>query len=76
MQLRITLDKNDLKPDIHCVAYDGKTVRDNADGSTIKCVERKDRASKEAARALFDSFYPWVWVRLGMVFEIVEIVKT
>ena len=59
--LRVTHDKTDLAPDMHCVAYDGLTVRDNYRGDRVKVLDPSDRESEEKARAVFNSLSSLTW---------------
>ena len=71
VQLSITYGKNDFAPDLHCVAYNGFTVKDNYSHSKVKILESRDKESKENARAVFDSlFSPELVVRLNIVYEL------
>eukprot|EP00966_Prymnesium_polylepis_P112218 2596097-Prymnesium_polylepis.1 len=55
VQLCITTDKDDPTPDLHCVAYDGETVRDNYRYSKVKVLDASDRETPENARGVFNS---------------------
>ena len=70
IQLRITNDKDDSEPDLHVVAFDGSTIRDNAADIKVKIVGQADRGSPEAAHALFDSLAPGLLVRIKNVYEL------
>jgi hypothetical protein len=71
--LCITLNQADREPDMHCVAYDGHTVRDNYQGTKVKVLDASDCESKEKARAVFDSLFPpGLVVRLVNVYELVQ----
>ena len=70
VQLAIALDKDDKKPDKHCVAYDGATVRDNYKYAKVKEIDSTDRASPEAARAVINSLFKNMQVRIKNVYEL------
>ena len=70
VQLTIAYDKNDKNPDKHCVAYDGLTVRDNYKYSKVKEIEATDRSSPENARAVFNSLFKNMQVRIKNVYEL------
>ena len=69
VQLRITNGKNDNEPDLHCVAYDGLTVRDNCRYSKVKELDATDRTETKA-REVFDSLFPGLEVRINNVYEL------
>ena len=73
VQLAIALDKDDKKPDKHCVAYDGATVRDNYKYAKVKEIDSTDRASPEAARAVINSLFKNMQVRIKNVYELVRV---
>ena len=74
VQLTITTGKEDKNPDLHCVAYDGKTVRDNYKYSKVKELDGSDSDNFEAARQVFDSlFQPGLQVRIKNVYELKRI---
>ena len=54
VQLRITCGPDDKKPDLHCVAYDGHTLKDNYKYSKIKVLDEGDR-TVQGARDVFNS---------------------
>ena len=74
VQLRITAGKNDKDPDLHCVAYDGATVRDNYQWSKVKDLDEGDRASPASARKVFNSlFHRDLEVRIKNVYELMPL---
>ena len=72
VQLRITKGNHDKKPDFHCVAYDGCTLRDNYRYSKVKIINEEDRNDKDKAHKVFDSFFDKlkVQVRIMNVYEL------
>jgi hypothetical protein len=71
VQLRITSGKEDKEPDLHCVAYDGETVRDNYKYSKVKELDRSDSEASGAARKVFDSlFKPGLYVSIKNIYEL------
>jgi len=73
VQLRITNEKSDGDPDLHCVAYDGKTVRDNYMYSKVKELDEGDTASPEDANDVFNSLVnKGLIVRIKNVYELVR----
>ena len=70
MHLLVAYDKDDMDPDDHCVAYNGLTVRDNNKYHKVKELDEGDRSSPEKARAVFDSLYPNMMVRIKSVYEL------
>ena len=70
VQLTIAYNKDDKVPDKHCVAYDGLTVRDNYKHSKVKEIDATDRSSPENARAVFNSLFPKMQVRIKNVYEL------
>eukprot|EP00908_Phaeocystis_cordata_P016495 Transcript_27755.p1 GENE.Transcript_27755~~Transcript_27755.p1 ORF type:complete len:381 (+),score=145.37 Transcript_27755:237-1379(+) len=70
VQLRVTEGKDDKSPDLHCIAYDGVQLIDNYKYSKVKVIDASDRASKEDARAPFDSLFPGLTVRITNVYEL------
>ena len=60
----------DQGPSLHCVAYDGSTVRNNNQYS--KVITDSDRASVAGARKVFASLYPTMEVRVTNVHELVD----
>ena len=74
VQLRIATGKEDREPDLHCVAYDGITVRDNYKWAKVKQIDEGDRSSPEAARKVFASlFSAGLEVRIKNVYELVRL---
>ena len=74
VQLRITAGKDDKDPDLHCVAYDGATVRDNYQWSKVKDLDEGDRASPASARKVFNSlFHRDLEVRIKNVYELMPL---
>ena len=74
VQLRIATGKDDKEPDLHCLAYDGVTVRDNYRCAKVKLIDEGDRASPEAARKVFDTlFSAGLEVRIKNVYELVRL---
>jgi len=73
VQLRVAYDKEDKEPDLHCVAYDGQYVKDNNRYSKVKEIEDLDRSSRESARAVFDSLFKGLQVRINNVYELKRI---
>lgn len=69
VQLRVTTGPTDLEPDLHVVAYDGKTVRDNNRYTKVKILELCDR-TKEGARLVFDSLFEGLEVRIKNIYEL------
>ena len=69
VQLRVTYGKDDT-PDFHCVAYDGMTIKDNNKYTKVKILEESDR-SVAGARAVFDSLFNGLQVRVTNVYELV-----
>ena len=69
VQLRVTTGPSDPKPDLHCVAYDGLTIKDNHKYTKIKILEASDR-SVQGARAVFDSLLPGLQVRMINIYEL------
>ena len=70
VQLLISYGPRDDDPDDHCIAYDGLTLRDNNQYRKVKVLDDGDRATKEAARAVFDSLSPNMMIRIKNVFEL------
>ena len=74
VQLRIATGKEDREPDLHCVAYDGITVRDNYKWAKVKQLDEGDHSSPEAARKVFGSlFSAGLEVRIKNVYELVRL---
>ena len=69
VQLRVTTGPTDPEPDLHVVAYDGKTVRDNNKYTKVKILEPCDR-TKEGARLVFDSLFEGLEVRIKNIYEL------
>ena len=70
VQLRVTTGPTDPEPpDLHVVAYDGKTVRDNNKYTKVKILEPSDR-TKEGARLVFDSLFNGLEVRIQNIYEL------
>ena len=72
IQLRITTGKDDKNPDLHCVAYDGKTVRDNYQYAKVKNLDATDRMP-EHAHEVFDSLFHGLEVRIKNVYQLLPI---
>ena len=72
-QLAVTYDNSDKEPDLHCVAYDGVVVKDNWQHSKVKVIDDTDRATPEQARAVFDSLFPGLKVRVCNVYELTSL---
>jgi hypothetical protein len=70
VQLTIAEGKEDKRPDEHCVAYDGATVRDNYKYVKVKKLDASDRESPAAARNVFDSLAKGFDVRIKNVYEL------
>ena len=70
VQLRVTYDNLDRAPDLHCVAYDGFCIKDNHKYTKVKLLEASDRASKDAARAVFSSLFPGLKVQVSNVYAL------
>ena len=70
VQLRIAYNKDDKAPDLHCIAYDGSTLRDNYQRAKVKELDSTDRSCSENARKVFDSFSPGLEVRIKNVYEL------
>ena len=68
VQLRVTYGKND-SPDLHCVAYDGLTIKDNYKYAKVKILEESDR-TVDGSRAVFDSLLPDLQVRVMNVYQL------
>ena len=69
-QLTVTYDNLDMRPDLHCVAFDGAVVKDNWRQSKVKVIDSGDRETPARARAVFDSFFPGLKVRVSNVYEL------
>lgn len=70
VQLRVTTGPTDPDPpDLHVVAYNGSTVRDNNKYTKVKILEPSDR-TKEGARLVFDSLFNGLEVRISNIFEL------
>ena len=71
IQLRIAYDKYDKEPDLHCVAYDGAEIKDNARTAKVKVVDDMDRSSPLMARKVFSSlFRNGLEVRIKNIYEL------
>ena len=71
IQLRITYDKDDKEPDLHCVSYDGAEIKDNARTAKVKIIDDADRSSSDNAREVFNSlFRKGLQVRIKNVYEL------
>ena len=70
VQLRITHDKHDRAPDLHCVAYNGAVIKDNHMYSKVKVLEASDRATQQAARDVFGSLHKGLRVQVTNVYEL------
>ena len=70
VQLRVTYDKHDPDPDLHCVIFDGLTIKDNNKYTKVKVLEESDR-TVAGARAVFDSLFNGLQVRVSNVYELV-----
>ena len=70
VQLRVTYDNYDRAPDLHAVAFDGFSIKDNHKYTKVKLLEPSDRASKEAARAVFSSLMPGLKVQVSNVYAL------
>ena len=68
VQLRVTYGKDD-SPDLHCVAYDGLTIKDNYKYAKVKILEESDR-TVDGSRAVFDSLLPDLQVRVMNVYQL------
>ena len=73
VQLRVTTGKDDTQPDLHCVAYDGVTLRDNYRGTKVKDLDESDRSSAENAHKVFDSLFKGLVVRIKNVYELMPL---
>jgi hypothetical protein len=71
VQLQIKDGPDDKEPDLHCVAYDGLTLRDSYSHTSVKVLDKGDSASVAAARALFQSIADGCIVRIKNVYELV-----
>ena len=69
-QLAVTFDNCDKKPDLHCVACDGETVRDNSRHAKVKVLDASDRSSPDNARDVFRSLFPGLKVVVKNVYEL------
>jgi len=69
VQLRVTYGSSDDSPDLHCVAYDGLTIKDNHKYTKVKILEESDR-TVQGARAVFDSLLPGLQVRVTNIYEL------
>ena len=69
VQLRVTYDSSDSTPDLHCVAYDGLTIKDNNKYTKVKILEESDR-TVEGSRSVFDSILPGLQVRVINIYEL------
>jgi len=69
VQLRVATGKDDAEPDLHCVAYDGATVRDNHRRAKVKELDASDRTEQSACK-VFDSLFPGLEVRIKNVYEL------
>ena len=70
VQLRITTDNSDKKPDLHFVSFDGRFVKDNSRTAKVKEIEPADRATPPAARAVFNSLFPGLKVVISAVYQL------
>ena len=70
VQLRITTDNSDKKPDLHFVSFDGRFVKDNSRTAKVKEIEPADRATPAAARAVFNSLFPGLKVVISAVYQL------
>ena len=70
VQLRITTDNSDKKPDLHFVSFDGRFVKDNARTAKVKEIEPADRTTPAAARAVFNSLFPGLKVVISAVYQL------
>ena len=70
----VTYDNCDKKPDLHCVACDGETVRDNSRHAKVKrlhkVLDAGDRSSPDDARDVFRSLFPGLKVVVKNVYEL------
>ena len=72
IQLRITYDKDDKEPDLHCVSYDGVEVKDNARTAKVKTIDENDRSSADEARKVFNSlFRKGLQVRIKNIYQLI-----
>ena len=69
VQLRVATGRDDAEPDLHCVAYDGATVRDNHRRAKVKELDASDRTEQSAGK-VFDSLFPGLEVRIKNVYEL------
>ena len=70
----VTYDNCDKKPDLHCVACDGKTVRDNSRHAKVKRLTRcstRATARRRTTRAIvFRSLFLGLKVVVKNVYEL------
>ena len=70
VQLRITDGSDDKNPDLHCVAYDGHTIRDNYRYAKVKMLDDGNRASVDAARDVFNSLVRGCRVEIKNIYQL------
>ena len=55
---------------MHCVAFDGLTIKDNHKYTKVKILEESDRRTVQGARAVFDSLFPGHEARITNIYEL------
>jgi hypothetical protein len=69
VQLHVTKDEFDKDGDIHCVAYDGVSVKDNFQYAKVKLVEESDRNDPLNAREVFSSLFKGQISQITNIYE-------
>jgi hypothetical protein len=70
IQLKIPNDTG--TPDLHCISYDGATLRDNDQYTKVKVLDATDRESTKNARAVFYSLFKTI-VFIRNVYQLVSV---
>lgn len=68
VQMRVARDAKDKSPELHCIAYDGVSLKGN--GRCSNEIDESERSSHEVARKVFDSLFPGLEVRVKNIYEL------
>lgn len=68
VQMRVAYDCEDKSPELHCIAYDGVSLKGN--GRCSKEIDERERSSYEDARKAFDSLFPGVESRVNNIYKL------
>jgi hypothetical protein len=69
--IQVAISDDTDTPNLHCIAYDGATLRDNDRYTKVKELDATDSESTQNARAVFRSLFPGARVVIRNIYQLV-----